>query len=445
MWGIVTIEIVIIYLKVTSRVVENILNLTIRIVINILLSGVNMEILNELFTIQNRISALIPRKFRRYIDIDWSKRLVVITGARGTGKTTLVLQHYLDSFKSPADCLYFSVDNPLVVKSGIYEIAKAYFSLYGDTIIIDEVHKQKDWSFDVKAIYDSFPDKRIIILGSSRLNILSEKGDLSRRALIYNLRGLSFREYIELKYNIKLQSFSLEEILTDHVAIASAITREVPKIKKYFFEYKQYGFYPFFNEYSKDEYQQVLHNVLDKIVYEDVPSLKDVKGSSSFVFKKLIAYLAMSRIPTVKVSSICNELDINKETLYVYLDLLDRAEVINIIRREKASLRSLRFSKIMLANPNLYYAVSHEMWYHSSELGNIRESFFVSQIGLPVSASTFVDYSIGSGTGKIEVEIGGKNKNRKQIKDLKSAYVFKDDTEIGYENIVPLYLAGFLY
>lgn len=403
------------------------------------------NILNELFAIQNRISTFVPKEFKRYLTIDWSKRLIIITGARGTGKTTLVLQHYLESYASTTECLYFSVDNPLVAQSGIFNIGKDFFTIYGNTLIIDEVHKQKDWSFDVKALYDSFPDKKIIILGSSKLNITNQKGDLSRRALIYNLKGLSFREFIELKYNLKTEAYSLQDILIDHIEIGSKILRDIPQIKKYFFEYKQFGFYPFFNEYSEHEYQQVLQSVIDKIIYEDIPSLKDIKGSSSYVFKKLLAYLAMSKIPTIKVSSICNELDITKETLYTYLDLLDRAEIINIIRRDKATVRSLQKSKIMLSNPNLYYSISNEMWQHNTDLGNIRESFFVSQIEDRILASEIVDYTIQLDNVKIEVEIGGKNKTRKQIETLENGYVFKDDIEIGYENIIPLFLIGFLY
>ncbi|MBI9032646.1 ATP-binding protein [bacterium] len=403
------------------------------------------NILNELFAIQNKVASLVPTKFKRYLEIDWNQRLIIITGARGTGKTTMVLQYYLEKFKSTSECLYFSVDNPLVAKSGIYEIGKEFFTLYGDTIIIDEVHKQNNWSFHVKALYDSFPDKKIIILGSSKLNIINQKGDLSRRALIYNLKGLSFREFIDLKYNVKMDSYSLDKILKDHVSISSSILRNIPEIKKYFFEYKQYGFYPFFNEYSEAEYQQVLQSVVDKIIYKDIPSLKNIKGSSSFVFKKLIAYLAMSKIPTVVVSNICKELDINKETLYDYLDLLDRADIINIIRRENATVRSLQYSKIMLANPNLYYSISNVMWKHNTDLGNIRESFFVSQLGKDILASKVVDYLIPVGNTEIEVEIGGKNKTRKQIQGLENAYVFKDDIQVGYDNIIPLFLIGFLY
>ena len=402
-------------------------------------------ILNELFDIQNRIAKLVPMEFRRYLKLPSDKRLIALTGSRGTGKTTLIMQYYLDNFGSPLECLYFTVDNPLAARSSIYEIGKEYFTYYGNTIIIDEVHKQKDWSLDVKALYDSFPDKKIIISGSSRLGIINQKGDLSRRALIYNLRGLSFREFLEINYGLQFETYLLAEILENHVNISLKINRMITDIMKYFQEYLHYGFYPFFLQNSEEQYQQILLSVIDKIIYEDVPGLKDIKSSSSLIFKKLIAYLAMSKIPTLVVSSICNELDIKKETLYEYLDLLDRAEIINIVRDRTASVRSVKKSRILFLNPNLYYVITSELWRHSTELGNIREAFFVSQIEKPLYASQVADYELELNGKTIFVEIGGKNKSRSQIKDVDSGYIFKDGVNLGYENVIPLYLAGFMY
>jgi predicted AAA+ superfamily ATPase len=402
-------------------------------------------ILQELFEIQNRISGFVPLEFRRYLKLPGGKRLLALTGSRGTGKTTLVMQYYLDNFSSTEECLYFSVDNPLVSRSSIYEIGKEYFTYYGNALLIDEVHKQKSWAIDVKALYDSFPDKQVIISGSSRLGIINQKGDLSRRAEIYNLKGLSFREFLEYHYGYKLEAYTLEEILTDHTGISTQISRKVTELKKYFQEYLHYGFYPFYERNNEMQYQQALLNIIDKIIYEDVPGLVDIKSSSSLEFKKLIAYLAMSKIPTVQVSSLCNELDITKETLYKYLDLLDRSEVINIVRERKASIRSIKKSRLLFLNPNLYYAVSSELWRHSTELGNIREAFFVSQINQGLYSSQTSDYEIDLKGKRIHIEIGGKNKSRSQIKDVDAGYLFKDDIVQGYENVIPLYLAGFLY
>jgi predicted AAA+ superfamily ATPase len=213
-------------------------------------------------------------------------------------------------------------------------------------------------------------------------------------------------------------------------------------------EYKQIGFYPFFTTVDISEYQVLLNNVLDKVIYEDVPTLKDIKSSSQVALKKLIAYLAISKIPTINIGSMCNELDISKETLYEFLDLLSRADLINIIKKRDATVRSLKKSRIFLSNPNLYYAISNELWKHNVDVGNIRESFFVSQLNelYLLYSSQIADYSIDLKTGKdIEVEIGGKTKSRKQIMDTQDGYVFRDDQEMGYDNIIPLYLSGFLY
>ncbi|MCK4694126.1 MAG: ATP-binding protein [Candidatus Cloacimonetes bacterium] len=409
----------------------------------------NIEI-NELFAIQNKLVSQTPLKFKRYLfeKINWENRMITITGARGTGKTTLVLQHFKEKYKTTAECLYMSADNPLVLKNGVYNIATEYFKYYGDAIIIDEVHKQTNWSSEVKALYDAFPDKKIIILGSSRLNILNQKGDLSRRTLIYNLKGLSFREFLELKYEINFSSYNLEEILSDHIKISSDLFQINRNVLKHFMEYKQIGFYPFFTDVDISEYQVILNNVLDKVIYEDVPALKDIKSSSQVSLKKLIAYLSISKIPTINIGSMCNELDIPKETLYEFLDLLARADLVNIIKKRDATVRSLKKSRIFLSNPNLYYAISNELWKHNVDVGNIRESFFVSQLNelYLLYSSQIADYSIYLKTGKdIEVEIGGKTKSRKQIMDTKDGYVFRDDQEMGYDNIIPLYLTGFLY
>jgi predicted AAA+ superfamily ATPase len=237
----------------------------------------------------------------------------------------------------------------------------------------------------------------------------------------------------------------MAEILEKHVELSFEINRLVPEIKKYFQEYLQYGFYPFILDNSESQYQQILMSVIDKVIYEDVPGIKNVKSSSSIIFKKLIAYLAMSKIPTIVVSSLCNELDINKETLYEFLDLLDRTEIINIVRDRNASIRSVRRSRILFLNPNLYFAISRELWKHTTQLGNIREAFFVSQFEQPIYTSKVTDYEVDLNGKIISFEIGGKNKSRSQISDIENGYVFKDGINHGYENVIPLYLAGFMY
>jgi uncharacterized protein len=402
-------------------------------------------IINEFFEIQNRLASLTPMEFRRSLKLPTDKRLVALTGARGTGKTTMLLQYYKEHFDSAAKCLYISVDNPLLSRSSIYDIGSEYFKFYGNVLMLDEVHKQKNWSIDIKALYDSFPDKQLIISGSSRLGIVNQKGDLSRRVINYDLKGLSFREFLAFTYGYRLKAYSLLEILQNHYELGMQISKDIPDILRYFMEYLHYGYYPFYRSDAQIEYQQILLSVIDKVIYEDIPGIKDIKSSSSLVFKKLIAYLAMSKIPILVVSNICNELDITKETLYEYLDILDRAEIINIIRERRASVRSIKRARVLFLNPNLYYAISSELWKHSTELGNIREAFFVSQVDHVLYSSLATDYELEIDNRIIYIEIGGKNKARSQVKNIENGYIFKDGIISGYENVIPLWLAGFLY
>jgi uncharacterized protein len=405
--------------------------------------------LNELFSIQKKLISNVPLNFKRYLyqKINWDNRMITITGARGTGKTTLVLQHLIAEYGSVEKCLYFSADNPLVLKNGIYDTANEYFKFYGDAVIIDEVHKQTNWAMEAKALYDAHPDKKIILLGSSKLNILNQKGDLSRRTLIYNLEGLSFREFLEMNLKTKFPQINLEDLFTNHLEFSSELQNLSPHILKYFRKYMQIGYYPFFDTMKEDEYQIILHNLLDKTIYEDVPTLKDIKSTSQVTLKKLIAYLAISKIPTINIGSMCNELEIPKEILYGFFDLLTRSDLINIVRRKSATVRSLKNSRIFLSNPNLYFAISNEFWKHNVEVGNLRESFFVSQLkGLyTFYSSQITDYTIELNDKTIEVEIGGRSKTRKQIIEVENGYVFRDDQLDGFANVIPLYLAGFLY
>jgi hypothetical protein len=219
------------------------------------------------------------------------KRNVTIKGARGTGKTTLVLQHYPEKYHSVEKCLFFSADNPLVLKDGIYRTVTEYFKFHGDCVIIDEVHKQENWSVDVKALYDAYPDKKLIVLGSSALNIVSERGDLSGRAIIYNLSPLSFREYPELKHDIRLPVYSFSHLTENHVEIASRLTTQVRTIIGEFSKFLIHGSFPFFIDLSHDEYLQALSNVVDKVIYEDIPAIKSLRSLSSLKMKKLLALL----------------------------------------------------------------------------------------------------------------------------------------------------------
>ena len=404
--------------------------------------------LQELFSIQNRLVASISKDFQRsmYHQMNWNKRLITIVGARGTGKTTLVLQHYLKEYNNIDKCLYISADNPLVLKSGIYAIGQEYFKYYGNCLIVDEVHKHKDWSIDIKALYDAYPTKQFIVLGSTVLNILFEKGDLSRRAIIYKLHPLSFREFLHLWHGKQFNSINFSQLLENHVQIASRVMQIYPQILKDFKRYLECGSYPYILENSPDEYFNVLSNTLDKIIYEDITTIKTLKMFSGSKLKSLLAYIATSKVPLFNIENIKSNLDISRDTLYEYFHLLKRAGIVQIIPAVSKKVRALKHSKILFSSANIYYAIAQEMW-KNGDKGNIRESFFASQLSpnYPVFSSRQTDFVIMDKENPVEIEVGGKNKKKKQIKNIQSAYIFKDGTETGHANVVPLYLAGFIY
>ena len=403
----------------------------------------------ELFAIQNRLVGSLPGDLIRslYKVINWDQRLVILTGARGTGKTTMVLQHYIKRYRDVKKCLYMSADNPLVLKSGIYQTAREYFKYYGDCLIVDEIHKQKNWSVDIKALYDAYPDKKFICLGSSTLNIKSEKGDLSRRALSYSLTPLSFREYLHLKYQTDQPVFSFSQILADHEHLAGRLVQAHKNILNDFNEFLMNGSFPFFLNNTVGEYFNMLANVIDKVIYEDISTLKTLKAFSSLKLKKLLAFIALSKIPLFNIESLKTEIGVAKDTLYEYFDLLDRADLVNIVRTASSNMRAFKNSKILFKSPNIYYAIALEFWKSEADKGNLRESFFSSQVKprYKIFSSPRTDFVVHQGKTAYEAEVGGKSKKKRQIKGLENAFIFKDGIEIGMTNTVPLYLAGFLY
>jgi len=403
----------------------------------------------DLIEVHHQMTQNVPLTFKRYLfhKINWNQRMITITGARGVGKSTMVLQHYKEFFGDVSKCLYLSGDNPLVLKDGIYNLGTEYFRGGGKALIIDEIHKTPDWSLNVKALYDAFPDKQLIILGSSKTEILHSKGDLSRRTLIYNLKPLSFREYLNFSLNTGFKAQPIMSLVKNHTTYSQDVTKVVDSILQQFNEFKQSGSFPFRVNYSRDEYYNLMRNLLDKIIYEDISLLHNMKKSSSVATKKLISFLAESKIPTINVSSLCNEFDISRDTFYSILDSLQRADLLKVITLEKKKHKSVSKGRVFFNSPNWYYTLAKGFWTSSVDMGNIREAFFVSQLAEDsiLFSSETTDYDVITENGRITVEIGGKGKSRKQLKQDANTFLFKDDIEVGFQNIIPLYLCGFQY
>lgn len=400
--------------------------------------------LNELFGLQTENARSIETSFKRYLydQVNWSTRLIGIVGARGTGKTTLLLQYYKEHFSSPEDCLYITADHVKVAALGLFDIASDFFKMGGKTLIIDEVHKYPDWTREVKNIYDSFPKAKTIVSGSSTTAVIHGKHDLSRRIMLYSLRGLSFREYLELELKETFKTHTLEEITGSHIKIASGLSH-IPNILKHFNNYLNFGHYPFYLE-GKNEFTSKLGNVIEKIISSDIPAIYGLKPSSVQFLRKLIYLVATSQPFTPNVERISGQLGLSKEYVYNYLDYLEEAHIFSHLHHNEQGLKLVRKAqKIYLENPNLFHAILGKSGLRS-EIGAVRESFFVNQVASnhKVFAGNQNDFNVD---GEYDFEVGGRQKGEDQIRGKKNAFIAADGIEIGIKNKIPLWLFGFLY
>jgi len=363
-------------------------------------------------------------------------RLVGLVGQRGVGKTTLLLQYLKQNFKA-SEYLYFSADDIYIVNSSIYDIATEFVKLGGKVIVIDEIHKYQNWAIELKSIYDSFPELIVRFSGSSMLNILNEKYDLSRRCVTSYVKPLNFREYLKLSEKIEVPTLSLEEILTNSSELSSSLAIENPTLYKSFLKYLQIGFYPFFIE-DEVEYKNKLFNALDKIIAEDIPSLKKIEYTHLSIFKKFIAKLIYARVPyQVNITALCKEFGISHPTLNSYLNILESTKIIKPIRKYSTKV-SKKPEKLLFSNPNILYTYADEFGIEA-DIGTVRETFFTS-VFETIYYSDIGDFRVD----KYLFEIGGKNKSFKQIKDIENSYLVIDTDYTMEENKIPLWLFGLM-
>jgi uncharacterized protein len=400
--------------------------------------------LEQLLLIHAETTKNAPMAFKRYLyhEIDWSSRCICITGARGTGKTTILLQHLTEKYNNPEKCLYISADHIDVAGTGLYRIAEEYFAYGGEALIIDEVHKYPSWQIEIKNIIDTFRTKKVIISGSSSLDLKRGKADLSRRFAYYDLKGLSFREYLKLKEKIEYNPFTLDQILLHHTKLAKDLASAQP-VLKLFDQYLNNGYYPFVLE-GEAVYLQKVMNVIEKVFYEDIAVIGNLKKNSISVLKKLLWTVASSVPFTVNIDRLSRELGTAKEYIYLYIDYLEDAGLLNPVHTEGKGLKLARKpAKLFLENTNLLAAVGGSLK-TISDIGTIRETFFVNQLkqGHKIRYSNKGDFIIDD---RFIFEIGGKSKDFHQLKGEKNGYVAAANIEIGFGRKIPLYLLGFLY
>jgi uncharacterized protein len=370
--------------------------------------------------------------------IDWNNRLIGIKGSRGVGKTTLILQYIRLNFKPNSTTLYVSLDNLYFLENKLYDLAYNFYKKGGEFLAIDEVHKYPNWSIELKNIYDDMPDLRIVFTGSSLLQLRKAKADLSRRAVIYVMPGLSFREFLKFETKIEFGTYTIDEILKNHIDIAIGIKQKIKPLK-YFGNYLDYGYYPFYLE-SKKSFHQKLSEILLTVLEVDIPLYAHIQTSNIIYLKKLLKVISNSAPFKPNMNSLSERTGISLNTMKLYLKLLSEAELLQLLYVENKGINSLnKPEKIFLNNSNLMINLSL-----NANLGNIRETFFFNQLSKnnSVNASKKTDFIVNE---KFSFEIGGKSKSQKQIKNINNAYVVKDDIEIGFNNNIPLWLFGFLY
>jgi len=384
----------------------------------------------------------VKTDFTRYLytEIHWQNRLIAIVGSRGTGKTTMLLQHIKLNYKpSSGEVLYASLDNLWFSTHTLLSLADDFAKQGGKVLYLDEVHNYKGWSREIKNIYDSYPDMKIVFTGSSLLEVYKGEADLSRRAITYHLYGLSFREFLEYEYGIKHDVVSVDDIMLNHPTLAMEIVREIKPLVA-FNEYIRYGYFPYYKE-DKELYYTRLLATLNTIIELDLPATQHIDYYSVVKIKKLFAILAALVPFTPNVSQLSHDIETTRMSLLNYLYYLDKAQAIMLLSKESFGIKQMaKPDKVYLGNTNYAFALGGEQ----TNIGSVRESFFMSQVRVKneVSFSNVVDFKI---SGKYNLEIGGKNKTKKQIVGLDNAFTVLDNIETGYGNQIPLWLFGLTY
>ena len=378
---------------------------------------------------------LTKTTFLRYLysQVNWNSRLVGIVGARGVGKTTMMLQHIkmeMDVNRS----LYVTAEDFYFASHTLVELADEFTKMGGEYLCIDEVHRYPDWSKELKLIYDYHPELKVVFSGSSILDI--HKGvmaDLSRRAVTYTMYGLSFREYLQLFEGIESRTYSLDEVLNHKVEMGAGF-----RPLMYFRKYLEKGYYPFALE---DNYVEKLVAIITRTLETDIPEYANMNVSTGRKLKRLMAVIAESVPFKPNMSTLGQVLGVSRNNVADYLLYIEEAGLITQLRDQTGGVRSLgKVDKVYLENTNLIYALAKE---NQAEVGNVRETFFMNQLRVVADPirSDVSDFMVED----LTFEIGGRNKKQQQIKGVAQAYVVKDDIEYGAMNIIPLWMFGMLY
>lgn len=366
-----------------------------------------------------------------YKDINWQNRMIGITGPRGVGKTTLVLQHIkkeLDIRKT----LYVTAEDFYFADNRLLDLAETFVKQGGKHLFIDEIHKYKNWAKELKLIYDYHRGLKVVFTGSSVLDIKKGMADLSRRTVMYHLQGLSFREYLQLFHNIKTDVYSLEDILGHKVQFP--VTEHPLPL---FHDYLKRGYYPFALE---PDFEIRLRQIVGQTLETDIPFYAEMNAATGRKLKQLLAIIAKSVPFKPNFSSIAVALKASRNNIADYCLYIEEAGMISQLRDDTVGIKGLgKVDKIYLENTNLIYNLAED----NSDVGNIRETFFLNQTKVKhlITSSSIADFQFDGFT----FEVGGKSKGQKQIAETEKGFIVKDDIESGFRNILPLWQFGMMY
>ena len=389
--------------------------------------------MDRLFEYSHKLINEADTSFLRYMydQINWKNRMIGLIGPRGVGKTTLVLQ-YIKQNLELSETLYVTAEDFYFVDHRLTELADQFVKFGGKYLFIDEIHKYKDWAKELKLIYDYHKELNVVFTGSSVLDIKKGVSDLSRRAVVYNMQGLSFREYLHLFHQIETKPFSLQDILSHKV--------NIPELKyplPLFADYLKEGYYPFALE---DDFQIRLSQIINQTLESDIPTYADMNVATGRKLKQLLSIISKSVPFKPNMSKIAEMLSASRNNIADYCLYIEEAGMIAQLRDGTGGIRGLgTVDKIYLDNTNLIYNLTPD----TADVGNVRETFFLNQLRVThhVVSSVVSDFSIE----ELTFEVGGKNKGQKQIQNVPNSYVVKDDIENGFLNVVPLWQLGLTY
>jgi predicted AAA+ superfamily ATPase len=389
--------------------------------------------METLYRKHQSILARTSTSFKRYLfdEMPWSSRMIGLIGPRGVGKTTMVLQYIKE--QNDKNILYVSADDIYFSNNRLSDLIDTFYKDGGKHIFIDEIHKYKNWSVELKIVYDFYPDLKVFFTGSSILDIRKGIADLSRRALIFSLKGFSFREYLKLYKNIDIPPHSFEDIINNNISLIDKVEHPLPLFK----EYLKNGYYPMAAEEDLDIR---LGQIINLTLETDIPQYANLSASTARKLKRLLLVISESVPFKPNFSKIASKLEISRNSLEEYMTFMEDAGLIARLRDQSSGIMGIgKVDKVYLDNTNLIYHLAA----NNSDTGNIRETFFLNQMAVnhkPIS-SVVADFKIG----KYTFEVGGKNKTQEQIKSTKNSYIVKDDIEYGYKNTIPLWAFGLNY